>query len=197
MGDIKSAREIALEKLAQIEEASPEERQSWKYVPEGEKLAVKYLKEDVNLLVDITRYPEDIRKYVITGATDVLTRNILLPRNDAIKKTNRRAMDGLKIIKADKARTENVFSQIRRLFAHYIEQGQKQKEQAYAAFKTEFQGRMQEAMRQQMGTTVTNYNIDVEKQPQFIEEWQRMSAQLDGQYIKVLDQYKEELKAIH
>jgi hypothetical protein len=36
MSDIKSAREIAMEKAASIGEATAEERLEWKYLPEGE-----------------------------------------------------------------------------------------------------------------------------------------------------------------
>ena len=48
--EIKSAREIAMEKIAEIGEASQEERLKWRYVPEGEKLAARYAEEDFNLL---------------------------------------------------------------------------------------------------------------------------------------------------
>ena len=34
MGDIKSAREIALEKVEKLEKATDEERLGWKYLPE-------------------------------------------------------------------------------------------------------------------------------------------------------------------
>jgi len=51
-------------------------------------------------------------------------------------------------------------------------------------------------MQRQMGLPATNINIDVEKQPQFQEEWQRLQGQLDMQYIKLLDEYKQELLGI-
>ena len=40
-------------------------------------------------------------------------------------------------------------------------------------------------------------NIDVEKQPQFQEEWQRLQAQMEAQYANLLDEYKKELAAIN
>ncbi len=54
---------------------------------------------------------------------------------------------------------------------------------------------MQQAVAQQLGS-VTGFKVDVEKQPQFQEEWRRVQAQLDAQYIKLLDEYKQELRAI-
>ena len=47
-------------------------------------------------------------------------------------------------------------------------------------------------MQQQFGTTV-GFKIDVEKQPQFQEEWRKLQTQLDLQYIKLLGEYKQEL----
>ena len=49
MGDIKSAREIAMEKIDKLGEPTEEERLEWKYLPEGEKLAARYLKNEVQV----------------------------------------------------------------------------------------------------------------------------------------------------
>jgi hypothetical protein len=173
MGDnIRSAREIALEKAEQMGEATDEERLQWKYVPKGEELAARYLKEDSNLVVELRQYEEATKKYVVKGAMDVLTRNLSLPRNDVEKKNNRRVMDGVKLLKSDKVAVENVYSKIRHLFSHYAEEGEKQRQQAYQSLKTELEARIQQAMQQQMGPLM-GMKIDVEKQPQFQQEWRK------------------------
>ncbi len=82
MGDIKSALEIAMEKVAKLGEATEEERLKWKYVPLGEQLAVKYLKESCNMVAELSPYQENVRKYVADGAAEILIRNISLPKND-------------------------------------------------------------------------------------------------------------------
>jgi hypothetical protein len=51
---------------------------------------------------------------------------------------------------------------------------------------------MQQAVQQQLGTAA-NFKIDVERQPQFQEEWMRLQSQLDMQYVKLLDEYKQEI----
>jgi len=194
MGGIKSAIEIAMEKVEKLDKATEEERLRWKYIPEGEKLAVKYLKQDCNLVVEMSRYEENIAKYVIEGASDILIRNISLPKNDLAKSNNRKAMDGLKNLKSDKVGVENVFSQIRRVFNHYVEQGEQQRRQAYESLKTECEANIQQVIQQQMGSV--EIKIDVERQPQFQEEWLKIQAQLDLQYLKHLDEYKQELLSI-
>src|SRR4030043_1670816 len=138
MGDIKSAFEIAMEKISKIEDATPEERIKWKFFPVGEQLGAKYLKEDVNILSELNKYKDIERKYVTQGVVEVLARSIDLPRNDNVKKVNRKAMDGLKLVKKDKSGVENIYSKIRYVFNHYNEQGEQQRKQAYEQVKVQF-----------------------------------------------------------
>ncbi len=193
MGDeIKSAYEIAMKKAEKIGEATDEERLRWKYVPEGEKLAARYIEQDCNLMAEMGQYQGAVRQYVVEGAGEVLARNINLPQDDSVKRNNTRAMDGLKIVKSDKVSVENVFSKIRQVFNHYVGQGEQQRKQAYESLKAEFEAKMKQAMQQQLGS-VAGVNIDVERQPQFQEEWRKMRTQLDSQYLTLLSEYKQEL----
>ncbi|HEY55114.1 MAG TPA: hypothetical protein G4N91_02385 [Dehalococcoidia bacterium] len=195
MADIKSAREIAQEKIEKIGEATPEERLRWKHVPEGEKLAAKYLKQNLNLSAELSNYEESVAGYIKEGAADILLRNINLPGNDIAKKNNKKAMEGIKSLKKDKVGVENIYSKMRNIFNHYAEQGEQQRRQAYQQLKTEFEAKVQQALQQQMGSAA-GFKIDVERQPQFQEEWHQLLAQLDGQYIVLLNEYKQELAAI-
>jgi hypothetical protein len=195
MGEIKSAAEIAKEKLEAIGEVTEEERLQWKYQPEGEKLAARYIKENVDIAAELNKHDAKVKDYVVSGMTDILMRNISLPRSEQLVKSNKKAMDGLKAIKKDKAAVENVFGKIRHILDHYTEQGEQQKKQAYESLKAEFNAKVQQAIKQQTGVE-TSMNIDVERQPQFQEEWRRMEAQLESQYLNLLDEYKQELAAI-
>ena len=195
MGDIKSALEIAMEKVEKLGEATEEERLKWKYVPEGEKLAARYMKQNFNLESELTQYKVSVREYIVEGASEILARNINLPKNDLAKRNNRKAMDGLKSLKNDKVGVENVFSKVRRIFDHYGEQGEQQRKQTYESLKAEFEAKVQQAAQQQLGSLV-RIRVDVEKQPQFQEEWLRLQAQLDSQYLRLLDDYKQELSTL-
>lgn len=196
MTEIKSAAEIAREKLEKIGEPTEEERLKWKYGPEGEKLAARYLKEDCNLVNEIDKFDENAKKFITASINDILIRNISLPRNEVTRKTNRKAMDGLKALKKDKVAVENVFSKMRHVLDHYVDEGAKQKKQAYENLKSEFEEKIQQAIRQQTGVQNARMKIDVEKQPQFLEEWQRIQAQMEAQYLTLLDDYKKELAVI-
>ena len=197
MGDIKSAAEIAREKLEKIGAPTDAERIKWKYGPEGEKLAARYLKEDtVNLAAEAKKFDDKARLYVAAGVSDILLRNISLPRNDAARKTNKKAMDGLKLLKNNKTAAENIFSRMQHVLDHYVQEGAKQKQQAYEALKADFDAKVQQAIRQKTGVNA-KVKVDIEKQPQFQEEWQRLQAQMEAQYINLLDDYKKELAAIN
>ena len=195
MGDIKSAIEIAMEKAEKLGKATDEERLKWKYVPEGEKLAARYIKQDCNLVAELSQCEDNIKKYIKEGVADILIRNINLPNSNLAKRNNRRAMDGLKTVKGDKASVENVYSKMRRIFDHYVGQGEQQRRQAYESLKAEFEAKIKQALQQQFGSFV-GIKIDVERQPQFQEEWHKIKIQLDSQYVKLLDEYKQELSAI-
>jgi hypothetical protein len=196
MGDIKSAREIAMEKIASIGEPTEEERLEWKYIPEGEKLAARYLKQDADLRAELGKADKKAARYIIKGISNVLIKNVNLPRDDASKRTNKLALDGIKIVKSDKGRTDAVLNQMNHIFTHYSEQGEKQMKQAYSALKSDFQAKVEQALQQQ-GSNMSGMRIDIEKQPQFQEEWRKMKVQFEGQYLKVLDELKAQLAEIN
>jgi hypothetical protein len=197
MADIKSAFEIAMEKINKIEEATPEERLKWKYFPIGEQLAGKFLKDDVNIIAEIGKYTDNERTFVTQGVVEVLARNIDLPVNEALVKTNRKAMEAIKLIKKDKSGVEKVYSKINYIFKHYQEQGEQQRQQTYEQLKIQFTAKVQQAMQQQMGAGARmNSNINIERLPQFQEEWRKVQIQLDAQYQEHLNEYRRELVEI-
>jgi hypothetical protein len=195
MSDIKSAREIAMEKVEKLGKATDEERLKWKYTPEGEKLASRYLQQDLNLVTELGNYEEKVSRYIKDGASEILIRNINLPKKESDRRTNKKAMDGLKALKSDKVGVENIFSRMRNIFKHYTEQGEQQRKQAYLQLKVEFEAKVRQAMQQQ-GGPIFGMKIDVERQPQFQEEWRRLQLQMDSQYTRLLDEYKRELLAV-
>jgi hypothetical protein len=196
MADIKSAYEIAMEKINKIESATEDEKLQWKFVPKGELLAGKYMKDDVNLTEELAKFNDIEKKFVIKGITSILVRNIDLPKNDAVKKSNQKAMTGLALIKKDKKGLDNVSSKLKYIFNHYAEQGEAQKKAAYEQVKEEFAVKLQQALAQQ-GSAAKISNIDIERQPQFQEEWRKMLIRLDTQYLQHLTEYKHELQAIN
>ena len=190
--ELKSALDIALEKTSNVSEPTVEERLEWKYVPEGEKIAGRYLQHNTNLLEELNKFGPEAQKYVKMGASMILIRTLDLPKTELIKKTNKAIMDGLKHLKSDRVGLENVLSKLRYLLNHYTTQGEQQRQQAYEELKRDMLARMQQAVRQRTGLN-QQVNIDVESQPQFREELLKIQHQLDEQYLKMLNDIKQAL----
>ncbi len=195
MDEMKSAFERAMERAESLGKASEEDLRKWKYLPEGEKLAAKYLKDECDLVVEIGKYDDNVRQHVVEGAQGILVNNIDLPRNELAKRTNKKAMEAIKELKRDKVSVENVYTKLRRIFNHYEQEGEQQRRQAYEAVKKDVEAKMQQAIQQQLGAA-GSMKINVETQPQFQQEWRRTLAQLESQYLKLLDECKQEISNV-
>ena len=195
MSEMKSAFERAMERAESLGKASEEDLRKWKYLPDGEKLAAKYLRDECDLVAEIGRYDDNERQHVVEGAQGILVNNIDLPRNEFAKRTNKKAMEAIKELKRDKVSVENVYTKLRRIFNHYEQEGEQQRRQAYEAVKRDVEAKMQQAMQQQLGAAAP-MKINVETQPQFQQEWRRTLAQLESQYLRLLDEYKQEILGV-
>ncbi len=195
MSEMKSALERAMERAERLGAASDEDRRRWKYIPEGEKLAGLWLKDEGDLFGEVEKYDEGARPVVIEGAQGILVNSIDLPRNEHLKKVTRKAMEAIKEFKRDKVAVENVYTKLRRVFSHFEQEGEQQKRQAYEAVKRDVEAKMQQSMQQQTGTAAP-MKIDVESQPQFQQEWRRTLTQLESQYLTLLEEYRQEIRDI-
>jgi len=195
MDEMKSAFERAMERAERLGKASEEDLRKWKYLPEGERLAARYLKDECDLVVEIGEYDDNVRQHVVEGAQGILVNNIDLPRNELAKRTNKKAMEAIKELKRDKVSVENVYTKLRRIFNHYEQEGEQQRRQAYEAVKKDVEAKMQQAIQQQLGAA-GSMKVNVETQPQFQQEWRRTLAQLESQYLKLLDECKQEISNV-
>ena len=195
MDEMKSAFERAMERAEGLGKASDEDLKKWKYIPEGEKLAARYLKEEYDISTELGKYDEKVQKYVAEGAQGIFIRNLDLPRNDMAKKRNKKVMEAIKELKRDKVGIENVYTKMRRVFSHYEKEGEQQRRQTYEAVKRDFEAKLMQAAQQQIGAPPPP-KMNVESHPQFQQEWRRILAQLDSQYLRLLDDYKREILSI-
>jgi len=195
MDEMKSAYERAMERAEGLGKASEEDLTKWKYFPEGAKLAAKYLRDEFDLATEIGKYEEKVRQHVVQGAQDAFLRNIDLPKNDLAKKKSKKVMEAIKELKHDKVGIENVYTKLRRVFSHYEKEGEQQRRQTYEAVKRDFEGKLMQASQQQPGAAPPP-KVNVDSHPQFQQEWRRVLAQLDSQYLKLLDEYKKEILTI-
>ena len=194
MDEMKSAWEKAIERVEKLGKLSEEEIKQLEHVPAGNKLAAMYLQDkDYSLDAELSKYKGlGVRKYIIQGAQEILLRNIILPQNERDKQITRRAITGLKLLKENKNQLEAVLDRITNLLNYY----EQARHQTYVQFKKGFEAKLQEAsqsMQQQLGNRA---RTEPEQHPQFLEEWRRVSSQLDAQYEKVLEEHRQQILKI-
>ncbi len=195
MTDMKSAYERAMERVQGLGEASNEEKAKWKYAPQGEAFAARYMKGKFDLALELAQLDPLAQKYVISAAFQSVLSNIEIPRTKEMKANTETALEGMRSLKKDKNTLESVMGKIKYILNHYEQDGAHQREQAFQQLKQDFQARVQNAVQQQMGTSMP-IEVDVERQPQFQQEWRATLVQIESQYYKLLDDYKKELRTL-
>ena len=194
MGEIRSAKEIAAERLKDIGEITEEDRLRWKFVPIGEKLAGRYMTERLELETELAAFGEKELPFVKRGMTQTLLSNLDLPRNETATKRNAKVMDAIMEIKEDKESVAGALGEIQRIFEHYTQMGGGQRAQAKQALKGKFEQSLRQALRAQ-GKEFTG-QMNVEQYPQFQEEWRRALTQLELQYVTSIDEVKKYLAKV-
>ena len=194
MGEMKSAWEKAMEKVEKLGKPSEEELKQLEYVPAGNRLAARYLKEKTfDLDAELIKYKgTGASKYIIQGTEEIFLRNIVLPQNEHTKQTITKAMAGISLLKENKNRLETIFDRINNLLNYY----EQARQQTYMQFKKGFESKLQEAgqaLKQQTGHRV---RAEPESHPQFQQEWHKISSELDAQYEKVLEEHRQEIQKI-
>ena len=194
MSEIPSAWERAMERVEKLGKASPDELKRLESIPEGNNMASKFLNDEkYDLHNELAKYKEtSTRKYLTEGAEELFLSNIVLPRDERTRQNATRAMAGIELLKENKAQLRAIFDRINNLFTYY----EQARHQTYVQVKETFQARLGEAskaLQQQLGAKVS---IEPELQPQFQEEWRRVSSQLDAQYEQSLKEHKQQIEAI-
>jgi hypothetical protein len=193
MGEMKSAFEKAMEKVEKLGKASPEELRRMEYVPKGNALAATYLgQEDYDLEGELTKYDDTLKVHLIEGAEETFLRNIALPQNNNSRQSNKRAMEGIAVLKGKRKEIESIFEQIEHLFNYY----EQARQQVYLQLKSNFETQMQATQRAMEQQTGNRAEIRPELHPQFQEELRKALAGLNLQYENVLEEHKQEIKRI-
>lgn len=189
---IKTAYERALERAAHIE-ADEGAVVALTYEPEGARLAARFMKEEsFNLQEALEGYDPSVRKYVARGARLTLESNILLPRNERLRREAERSLEGLMVLKRDKSRFASLRERLQGLLAAY----ERAKQETYNGLRQEFDAVLRQALRKQMGLN-TQMKIDVEGHPEFRQRWAQAQAQIDQEFEERLKRLKEELSRIN
>ena len=191
MGEMKSAWQIAMEKADKLGKVSPDELNSIKYVPEGNRIASLFiLDEKSDLLSELAKFPAgDAARFIKKGIDEILVRNITLPRNDEDTRKTNRAMAGLRLIKENKKQLESVLGLVNTLVNQY----QVALQQTYAEFKKKAEVTIQQASRTMRPQRGDQMPPEQKLQLQLQEEWRMVHSELDAQYDRALDEHRRKI----
>jgi hypothetical protein len=190
LAEIKSALELALEKAEQYGRASREEMELAQYQEQGRKLAVQFLKGEGDLEADLKSLPPQVQPAARMAIKEVFLRNLGLPRENEVDPRQERAMQGLLLVAGNSknmAQLQAELGQILQQFLHFRSNALQQLKGRFAAGVGQMQQAMEAKYRQPM-------NVDVERLPQFQEEWLRFKGQLQQQFEPVLAALKEKMR---
>lgn len=192
MGEMKSAREKAMEKVEKLGKLTEDEIKRFECVPVGNKLASRYLQEDdFNLDAELTKYKgTGLRKYVAQGAQEIFLHNIILPQTERDRQLTKKSMAGLRIAKENKNQLETILDRITNLLNYYEQASQ----QTFSQFKKDFEAKLQETTKTLQRQPGNNLPIEVQLQAQFQAEWHKLNSQLNAQYEKVLEEHKQHIQ---
>lgn len=194
MGEMKSARERAMEKVEKLGKLTEDEIKRFECVPVGNKLAATYLQEaDFNLDSELTKFKgTGLRKYIAQGAQEIFLHNIILPQSELDKQATKKAMSGLRAVKENKNQLEAILDRITNLLNYY----EQARQQTYSQFKKGFEARLQETSQALQKQSANAATLEAQIQAQFQAEWHKLSNQLNAQYEKVLDEHKQHILKI-
>ena len=190
MAEIKSALELALEKAEHYGRASKEEMELARYQDQGRRLAVQFLKGEGDLEADLKSLPPQTQPGARLAIKEVFLRNLGLPRENAVDPRQDRAMEGL-LLAADNrqamANLQTELEQVLQQYLHFRSNALQQLKSRFAAGMGQMQKAMEAQNRQPM-------NLDMERLPQFQEEWLRFKGQLQQQFEPVMANLKERMR---
>jgi hypothetical protein len=190
MAEIRSALEIAMEKANRLGAADKNEAAAEALFNKGRRLAARYMNgEEKDLQTGLKDIKKDDLAHVINGTTEVLLRNMTLPRNKDQWPLIKRAFSGIVALKGSPVK--EIIAQIEQLFKTY----ELTRTRYYDQLKAQMQGRLsglQQSVAKQYGAAAAA-SIDIEALPEFQNEWSKMSSEINGQFDHHLQQLKSQL----
>lgn len=194
--EIKSTMEKVMERLAAMDSAggaSPNEHQEEEHT--GMRLAAAYLRgEEVKLGAELAAVGAREQAARRRGMARTLLRNIFLPREEEQLAPAEKAMTALVDLAqvagaADRGEMLRFLGDLKKILEQYLSHRRQLQEQLRERFAQQMP-QLEEEMARQTGVAT---KLTPEQHPKFQEEWQRLQDELNSQYGRALEQYKEQL----
>lgn len=193
MGEIKSAYEIAMERMENVK-GDKTLVEAHQYKESGQKIASKFLNDpeekDHDLTKQLKQYSGRQKAWIKEGIFETLINNVVLPLDQFDDKQLKIVEKGMTAILPDRRFVSSIFNQIRQFFQQYIENKKQIRESLESQFSAKLRQKEQE-LSQRLGTEV---KLDPEQDPEFATYLKQHLGQLSSQYQEALDQGKDQLR---
>ncbi len=187
MAEIRSTLEMVLERAARMEANASDDLLLEEKEKQGMRLAAAYLRgEQINLADALEKCAASEQRYVKKGMVSSLLRNIVLPRKDESSAAEK-AMQALMEIGSENSEFAQVFSEMKSILDRFLSHKDQLKKQLEEQFSQQM-ALMEKNLTQQTGIKM---KLQPSQHPKFAEEWQRIQTELNDQYGRAIEQYKE------
>lgn len=193
MSEIKSALELALERTKDVK-SDKESVRAYEMKQEGKRLVTKLMDDpSIDLKKAVKEYPAKDQKAVRDGLFEILLANLSLPTEKSDLQKLAPLKKGFEYVTGDRRNVNYLFDQLEQLLGQFLDT----KQQLIEHLRNQFSQRIREKEEQaskQMGTQV---RIDPASDPEFARALNQNLGNLQNQYGGVIDQVKEQLRALY
>lgn len=192
MAEIKSTMQMVLERAARMEQQATGATHAMDKTKEGMRFAASYMNDTENDLAQLLEQQQaDEQQAIRGGMVQTLLRNILLPRDEALQATSKKALNGLLAISLGQDQIATICAELQQIIDQYGQHKEQTTEQLETALCNQIE--QQQAAR---GEEVDPQNISARMHPQYTSKLAEMLAGLNDQYNQALDQRKSMIQHI-
>lgn len=187
MAEIKSTMEMVLERAAKMAAESPSAVDNEDLTKTGMRLAADFLNDkttDIAAALGSLPGPDQIE--VRQGMARTLLRNIVLPRDEELQASGRKALQGILALSGDGGDIQSICRELEQILEQY---GQ-HKDQTTRQLEDAIRAQM-EQQQQMAGRSESRGSVNPKMHPQYHEELSKMLTSLNNQYNEAMDQRKE------
>jgi len=193
MGEIRSSIEIAMEKADRLGRITKEDLETEKWLDCGHRIVATYMQGEIEgLAAALSDISKKEMPLVLKGVTEILLRNIVLPRDKDQWSGIKKALSGFVELKG--SLVNQIIPRIEQLLKNYEQTRDQYHEQLKMQMEDQLGG-IRQAISQQYGTAIGS-QIDVNSLPEFQKEWSRISIEITDQFEQQLIPLKEYLKQL-
>jgi len=193
MGEIRSSIEIAMEKADRLGRITKEDLETEKWLDCGHRIVATYMQGEIEgLAAALSDISKKEMPLVLKGVTEILLRNIVLPRDKDQWSGIKKALSGFVELKG--SLVNQIIPRIEQLLKNYEQTRDQYREQLKMQMEDQLGG-IRQAISQQYGTAIGS-QIDVNSLPEFQKEWSRISIEITDQFEQQLIPLKEYLKQL-